>query len=231
MAREISQTTTNEHGDEAHPAFGTIQVSRHSVTPGAVLFDSDIRHRHTVVITISTATRKRDLNRDWIHTGEHLTEVEMSEAQWASFVSSMGSQSVPVTLRSTETNRMLPELEYDPRLAHSITEVKGAANKTFDRIKAAVAAFDALDSKATAKEKREAMSAIRSATINAESNIAFVAQSLTKHAENVVQRSRADIEAMAIQASNRLGLPEGTRLLELDSSKLPVSSREGSKNA
>jgi hypothetical protein len=217
MPRDIIPISQNKYGDDVHPAFGQIRVNRISSTPGSVLFDSDIRHGHSVIIEISTASRKRDLNRDWIHGGRELMEVEMSEAQWASFVSSMGSSGVPCTLRATEQVHMVPGLEYDPRLAHSMKEVKEAADKTFGRIQAAMAAFDALDSKATAKEKREAIDKIRSETRSAEANISFVAKSLTEHAENVVQRSRADIEAMAYHAAQEMGLPEGsTPVLELD---------------
>jgi hypothetical protein len=216
MPRETAPVTKNNHGDDVHPAFGQIQAHRYSSTPGSVLFDSDIRHGHTVGITISRATRKRDLNRDWIYGGKELINIEMSEAQWASFVSSMGSSGVPVTLRRTENEVRVPDLEYDPRLAHSIDEVKGAAQKTFEHVKAAIAAYDALDPKAGVREKRAAFDKIRNAVGNAEPNIAYVARSLSEHAENVVQRSRADIEAMALQAAQHMGLPEGTRLLELE---------------
>jgi len=214
--RPIEPVTVNERGDDTHPAFGMIGVHRHSVTPGAVLFDSDIKHGHTIVVTIETASRKRELNRDWIHGGKRLIEVEMSEAQWASFVSSMNTSGVPCTLRARESDQMLPELPYDPRLAHSMDEVKSAAERLFGKAKEAMAAYDALDSKATAKEKREALDRVRNALRNAEANMKFAAKSMTEHAENVVQRSRADIEAMAMHAAERFGLPEGTRLLEIE---------------
>lgn len=216
MPRTVQAPTLDEYGAETHPAFGMIQVNRRSSHPGAVLFDSDIRHGHTVVVSVHTATRQRDLSRDWIHPRKELVEVEMSEAQWASFVSSMGTQGVPATLRVTEGEYMLPGLSYDPRLAHSMDEVKGAAEATFGQIEQAMAAYDALDSKATAKEKRLAIDKVRASVRNARSNVAYTARSLTEHAENVVQRSRADIEAMAVQAADRLGLPTGTRLMELD---------------
>lgn len=217
MPRETVPVTQNKYGDDIHPAFGQAQVSRYSNTPGAVLFDSDIRHGHTVVLSITKATRKRDLSRDWIHGGtREVAQIEMSEAQWASLVSSMGSSGVPVTIRSTETDHMVPGLPYDPRLAHSMQEVREAADRTFKGIQEAVAAYEALDPKAGVKERRAAFKAIQSATQHAQSNIAFTSKSLVEHAENVVQRSRADIEAMAIQAAEEMGLPTGTRLVEID---------------
>ena len=217
MARDTEPVSKNQYGDDTHPAFAQIQVSRHSVTPGAVLFDSDLRHGHTVVLTVSSATRKRDLSRDWIHATREVVEIEMSEAQWASLVSSMGTSGVPATLRRVN-GHIVPGLTYDPRLAHSMNEVKTAASKTFSGIQAAIAAYEALDSKATAKEKREAFAKIQRATQHAAANIDFTTKSLTEHAENVVARSRADIEAMALQAAEQIGLPTGTVsvALELD---------------
>jgi len=213
--RDTQPATRNERGDETHPAFGLIGVTRRSSTPGAVLFDSDMRHQHSVVVSLSTATRKRDLNHDWIHPEETVVEVQVSEAQWASFVSSMGmGNGVPCTVIHRD-GKNVPDLEYDPRLAHSMAEVKEAAARTFGEIDAAMAAYDALDSKATAKEKREAVDRIRDATRHAQANIRYASETLTKHAENVVQRSRADIEAMSMQAAQALGLPTGTHLLSL----------------
>lgn len=218
MPRETTPPTVGARDYETHPAFGVIHASRGSWSgDGAVLFDSDVKHRHTVTLTIETAERKRDLHHDFIHTaGRTLVEVEMSEAQWASFVSSMNTSGVPCTIRRTESNGKVPGLPYDPRLAHSMDEVRGVADRLFTQAKEAMAAYDALDSKAPAKEKREALSRLRSAVNNAESNVAFAAQSLNKHAENVVQKARADIEAMVSHEATRLGLSAGeTRLLEL----------------
>lgn len=211
MTRDIESPTTNEYGDDVHPAFGMIGAARGSSTPGQVLFDSDIRHQHTVTIRISRGVRRRDLHRDWVHGGvNELLEVEMSEAQWASFVSTMNMGSgVPCTIRRTENDRQVPALPYDPRLAHTMDEVKGKATETFRAIKAAMDAYDALDPKASAKEKRAALDAIRDAVRNAEANVAFAAKSLTEHAENVVQRARADIEAMVTDKAAQLGLTPG----------------------
>ncbi len=50
-----------------------------------------------------------------------------------------------------------------------------------------------------------------------EPNVAFAARQLDKHAEDVVQRARADVEAMVTQKAAQLGLPTGQAagLLEL----------------
>lgn len=202
MKREVTEPTVNEHGAEEHPSWGLIGVSRVQSHPGAVLFDSDIQHMHSVVLRIDTAERKRDLKHDWHHPEERIIEVQMSEAQWGAFVSSFGvGNGVPCTIRYMD-GKMVPEAPYQPRLQESMDEVKRAAD---DAVKAVREARDAYEEKRTAANRRSLYHAIE----NLPSNLTFAAESLTKHTENVVTKARADIEAMALRAAEQVGLDPG----------------------
>ena len=195
---------------ESNPAFGMIGAYRTSVgPPGAALFDSDIRHHHTVVLRIEHAERKRDLHRDWIHGRNQIIEVEMSEAQWASFVSSMNTSGVPCTLRRIQGEE-IPRIEYAPRLEASMAETRRAADDAFAEIKEALAAYEE-------KKSAENLRTLRARINNAAPNVEFAGKSLAEHAENVVTKARADIEAMVADHAARLeleskptmALPEG----------------------
>lgn len=205
----IEPATVDEGGRESHPAYGLIGASRTSVgglDGGAVLFDSDILHNHTVRVRIKTASRKRDLHHDWIYGDHEIIEVEMSEAQWASFVSSMNvGDGVPCTIRYVNNERV-PEMAHEPRLDHSIRETHDAADRAFEQIKAAMDAYDALDSKAPARERKEALGVLRAVIRNAVPNVDFAGQSLVEHAENVVTKARADIEAFVVVKARQLGI-------------------------
>lgn len=189
--------------DEGHPAWGLIGASRVRSTPGANLFDSDIQHQHYVVVRIAQARRNRRLHHDHIYSDQkRIIEVAMSEAQWASFVSTMNvGDGVPCTIESVKGEEM-PRLKHEPRLAESMEEVRGAANEAMEGIQKA---FDAYQEKKTAANLRSLKFAIE----NAPSNITFAASSLTEHAENVVQRARADIESMVAAKATQLGLAPG----------------------
>jgi hypothetical protein len=203
MSRDIVNPITDEKGRERHPAWALIGASRVSSSGGAVLFESDIRHQHYVVVTLTTASRTRDLNRDWIYGEKKFVEVAMSEAQWASFVSTMNvGQGVPATLLRREDERNVPGMPYEPRLRESMAEVRGAADKYISRIREA---FDTYANHKTVGNLRDLEATIKNAT----SNIAFTAKSLDEHAENVVQRARADIEAMVMHKAQQLGLEPG----------------------
>jgi hypothetical protein len=203
MNVETERPTLTERGDEAHQAWGLIGASRVSSSPpGASLFDSDIRHQHYVVVRLRRASRRRDLGRDWKHGEEQIAEVAMSEAQWASFVSTMNvGEGVPCTIETVGRERM-PGVEHEPRLAESMDEVTRAGEAAMEKINEAFAAY---------REKKTAanLRSLESAIANAPANMTFAAESLSEHAENVVQRARADVEAMVVHKAEQLGLDPG----------------------
>jgi hypothetical protein len=200
--------TAGPDGTEAHPAYALVSATRVTHSRGAVLFDSDLAHRQTIRVTVARATRRRDLSTDWIHaTGPALVELDLSEAQWAAFVSSMNTPGVPCTLRATETDHDLPGLDLAPRLAASMDEARNAADKAFEQSRAALAAYEDALASGGAKDKRDALGRLRAALTNAAPNVAYASTRLAEHAENVVTKARADIEAMAAQQAAHLALP------------------------
>lgn len=214
----------NEQGGEVHPAFGNITVHRSTVSGGpqggAVLFDSEIAHREVMTLRISPASRKRDLNHDWIHaTSKPLIEVEMSMAQWASFVSSINSGGgVPCTIRRTETDWNVPGLEFAPRLALSAAETRSAAERAFAKIKEA---RDVYEAHKTAANLR----ALHFAIENATSSVTYATKTLTEHTENAVQKARADVEAMVVQHAKSLGIdPADIQFAAIEAA--PVNAEE-----
>jgi hypothetical protein len=212
MPREIVEPTQKEvpaigghetEIEETHPAWGMIGASRvQSGPPGAVLFDSEIRHGHFVTVRIATASRRRSLNRDWLHREDEIIEVAMSEAQWASFVSSMNTGSgVACTIEWREGEPM-PEMPYAPRLQESMDEVRNAADESIAKVAEAFAAYEEKKSAANLRN-------LKFAIANMPANMTFAAKSLAEHAENTVQKARADIEAMVVTKAEQLGLNPG----------------------
>jgi hypothetical protein len=74
---------------EKHPAYAQIGASR--VSGGTYLYGSNFAHQHYVTISITKSELNRSLSRDWASGGEEYIEVALSEAQWASFVSTLNS--------------------------------------------------------------------------------------------------------------------------------------------
>lgn len=208
--KDITPPVVNARGFEEHPAFAMLSASRVSASHGVTLFDSDIQHRQTIRIRLHTAARGRNLNRDWIQGEDQLFEVELSEAQWASFVSSMNTSGVPATLRWRAGAGDSPDLPYAPRLGESMAEVRSATTKALANIKAARDAYEeAISQKLGAAIIRERRKTLHYAIENAEGSMVFAADSLSEHFEGVVQKARADIEAMVANKAVALGLTAG----------------------
>jgi hypothetical protein len=194
------EPTIDKLGDEEHPAFGKISVHRVHSTPPTTLFDSEIQHGNYVRITVYLATRRRELHQDWIHeTGRRLIEVDMSESQWAGLVSAFNTSGIPCTIRATETQHNVPGLYHQARLSLSTDEARDAAHRTYDKVREALTAVEEKPTKANLRVLRQAVE-------HAAPNVEFAAKSLTEHAENVVQKARADVEAMVVTHARALGL-------------------------
>jgi hypothetical protein len=215
---------------EEHPSFGWAVVGRVSTT-GTHLFDSEIQHQHYVMLRIGRATRKRELNRDWIH-GEHgpnIVEVAMSMAQWGALVSSFGSSGVPVTIERINGER-IEEAPHEPRLALSTSEVEGSVDRLLSDFTDKLAAVaDAFDRKAGRRELGDLLRDLQIALKNARPNARYAAKTFTEHVENVVTKARADIEAVVQMAAERQGLDAGDlpAALQLGSSSEAVEPGEG----
>ncbi len=205
MPRQYERPVTGSGGSEHHPAFGIARIGRIHATPGAVLFQSDVRHGEYIVITLSEAYRQRDHGHDRVQPGRVLAEFSMSLSQFASFVGGGGTEGVPVTIEYDHGGR--PGIAPESRLALTTSEVRSAADTAFRDIQAAEAAYEeVLSRKSPAAERRAALAALRAAIANAVPNVKYAADRLTEHAENVVEKSRADIEAMI--ASARADVPD-----------------------
>lgn len=206
--RGQEEPAIDANGDESHPAFAVASVHTSSGTPRA-LFQSDLMHNNTVVVSIQTATRRRDLQRDWVHPRRELIEIEMSESQWGALVSSMGKGGgVPVTLRRSENEDTVPALPYQPRTAENRREVRETVERLLADATVAMAALDAAeDNKAGVKERRELRNRLRSTLGNAGGNARFAIDSLAEAADSLVNQARADIETHIMRAAAAHGVP------------------------
>jgi hypothetical protein len=214
--------------DDNHPAFAVASVTRSSGTPRS-LFQSDLRHNETIRLTVSTAERTRDLNRDWVHPRQALIEVEMSLSQWGALVSSIGLGSgVPVTLRYTHEDGTVADLPYEPRIAESVTETKSAVSKMLERARVTLEALEAAVESKSLKAMRAALSAHKVSLEHAESNSAFAVNSLKEAAETVTHQARADIEAQILTAQQIIG---GRVSIEAPSGYLALDPTRGSSGS
>lgn len=187
-----------------HPAFASIHA--HRVSGGAVLFGSDFLHQSYITVRIATCKLKRDLCTDWHHVSSPpYIEVSLSEAQWATFVSSLNVGSgTPCTLKSRDGQHVpgLPApvdrreqfaFEQDERHQRAMRSLKEAA--------------DAIASSGLSKVKqKELLDKISDAQMNFGSNQRFVAEQFAEHMETTVEAAKMEIHGYIAGATRQLGL-------------------------
>jgi len=129
----------------------------------------------------------------------------MTEAQWATFVSSpnMGG-GVPCTIQRRE-GEMIPGLP-DPssRTQQFGDEVRKRMEKSIARTKAAIAEIDEMGLPKSKAEKLKA--SFRTMLTDLESNLPFVASQFDEHMENTVEHAKQEVHGYMISVLTRAGL-------------------------
>lgn len=188
---------------ETHPAYAMIGASR--VSGRTRLFASEFQHDHYVTISICAAELHRNCSRDRHFGRNEYIEVSLSEAQWASFVSSMNVGSgVPCTLNH--------------RGGIDVAGITGQANTktTFkaefkDTMNESLASLDKLtdligECKLSEKAKSQLLGSVRMAKQHIESNIPFVANQFSEHMEETLEKAKVEVGAYIQAVISRTGI-------------------------
>jgi hypothetical protein len=188
---------------EQHPAYALIGASR--VTGRTVLFGSDFWHNNFVAIRVMRCEMNRSLSHDWPFGRDEVVEVWLSEAQWATFVSSLNcGQGVPCTLHAEggRTVAGLPEPvnrqeQFNSELEAHMADVRQLSVELSTRIEA---------STLRVKEKTELQGLLARLIQQAGTNTRFVARSFGEHVERTVERAKVEVSAWVHALVTRTGL-------------------------
>lgn len=188
---------------ETHPAYAQIGAGR--VSGQTNLYGSDFTHHHYVCIRIKGSVLHRGLSNDWPHAREEYIEVAMSEAQWATFVSTMNSgEGVQCTLER-RNGVMIDGIEHPPSRKHQFTkemaehlqEVKDRVKKLEDQIN---------DSKMPAGTKKELLNNVHHVRMGLGSNLKFVGDMFGEHMEKTTEKAKIEVNAFMESRIHRAGL-------------------------
>jgi hypothetical protein len=189
---------------ETHPAYAMIGASRVSGGPGR-LFASEFNHQHYVTISICAAELHRNLSRDWHFGRNEYIEVSLSEAQWASFVSSMNVGSgVPCTL-NRRNGEMVPQIKGQ---AKTKTMFKQELGETLKTVTDSLGALEKQinESKLSGKAKDELLASLRRAMMNLAPNLSFVADQFSEHIETTLEHAKIEVGAYVQAVISRTGI-------------------------
>lgn len=184
-----------------HPAFGQIRASRVTTT-GAGLYGSDFPHRSFLSITVTRSQLQRGLSHDRYSAREQLIEVHLSEAQWATFISSLNlGEGVPCTL-DWLPGEPLPGIA---PLVDKVAQFKAEASEDLTEAEARIDEALALVRSGKLR-KGELESLLIQAKNHMTGGVDFVAKTFGEHVETTVENARVEIEAYVTGAVQRAGL-------------------------
>lgn len=206
-----------------HPAFGQISASRFTATPGVVLYGSDFRHGNAITITIRRSQLHRDLSRDWHFSRDELIAVTLSEAQWATFVSSLNAgDGIPCTLEHVMGKRM-PDLPVRVSTDVVKAELADKMQEVGERVDRAIAAMEGEIGKSLSGKKRdELLAELHQLRRDVSDRLPFMATSFEKHMEKTVEKAKIEVNAYVESHVRRAGLQaltDGNAPLQLGSGK------------
>ena len=187
-----------------HPAFGQISASRRQGSSN--LYGSDFTHNGYITITIKTSELHRTLSNDWHFETGQLIEVALSEAQWASFVSSLNQGSgVPCTLEWIAGKGRLPRLSNPKSRADQFSK---EFQKDFDE---ALEALDDLEAALAAsglskKKIDDLLGKARKAKARINDSAPFVTKQFGEHMENEMENAKVEIHSYLQNLIQRAGV-------------------------
>ncbi len=212
---EKESNSTLADARETHPAYGQIAASRVSGT--SVLYGSDFVSQHYVNIRIHKSVLNRGLSRDWPFAREELIEVSLTEAQWATFVSSMNMGSgVQCTLERFNGEQIPPISKPTDRREQFSAELKERFAIASEEIQALREKICGM--KISQKQKEELCGALDCVNRNIAPNAKFVADQFDEHMENTVEKAKVEVASYIEAHIKRAGIAalNGEKVLELN---------------
>ena len=205
MIEEPKIEKVDHHGTTmTHPAFAQIGASR--VSGGRTLYGSDFLHQNYVSIKLNRSKLKRSLSQDWHFGGEELFEIEMSEAQWATFVSSMNvGHGVPCTISHIDRKAM-PGIPFRTQDSEFKNDVRDHANKSVDHLKALLKTVEANTVGLSKARQNELLQPIKDAITEISSNLPFVADAFDKHVETKIEAAKVEMHGYMAGVLHSAGL-------------------------
>jgi hypothetical protein len=190
-----------------HPAFATIGANRVQTT-GQTLFQSEFKHQSLITICIKGARVRRGLSNDRVSTSSRMPyiEVDLTESQWATFVSSLNvGEGVPCTLSYRHDIGYVPQIPKPPeRKQQFASEMRETLQDSINHLKKIESVLEG--AKITGKLRDELMGHVRMAKQEIQSNMPFVEKQFAEHVENTTEAAKQEIHGYMVGHLQRAGL-------------------------
>lgn len=188
-----------------HPAYGQLEITR---TSGSTeLYDSEFRHQNFISIRLNRSELHRSLARDWHFAKDRLFEVNLSEAQWATFVSAIGTGGgVPCTVKYVAHEGHMPQIP--PRKQEDIYQREGekAIEETIANLASLRSKIADAACKLSKSQQASLILEVDRAMSKLNGTLPFIAKSFAEHMENTVEKAKAEVHGYVQAHVVRAGL-------------------------
>jgi hypothetical protein len=201
---EPTVVTGDKNSVTTHPAFGQINACR--VNGSTNLYGSDFTHDGFITITVNASELNRDLSQDRHHSCEQLIQLSLSEAQWATFVSSLNNGSgVPCTLGWLTGKGWLPRL---PNPKSRADQFGKEFQQDFDQALTALDELEAVLHTCGLSKKKidDLVRRTRTAKAKITSSAPFVVDQFANHMEAETERAKVEIHGYIQNVIQRAGV-------------------------
>ena len=201
---------------ESHPAFGKITVSNPTGT-NRKLCGSNTLHSSTISIDIQSATVEKKYASDFVHGDKMLMRLEMTHAQFANLVSSVGNGSgTPCTIRcATEGElKVNPGIEYEDinpiseQLKNSLKETIKTLNNKIEQVDSLIEKGKA--NKSELKLLKDSFEGVKSELKN---NLPFYFKEFEEYQENIVEDAKQQVNQTIVNNLKNLGIESAKNFL------------------
>ena len=209
-----------------HPAFAQIAAAR--VSGGGVFYGSDFVPQGHIAITLKRSELHRRLNYDSYFSGRvEEFRIAMTEAQWATFVSSLNvGEGVPCTLERLQGREVPTIPRPKPRADQFREEVRETAAEMAAEISGAIAEVEAMG---IPKGKAAAIiSRLNRVRKGLESTMPFIAAQFEEHMEVVTEDAKAEVFGhMQRTYQHAAQLGSSAPVPQIDGNQAPAEPSEG----
>ena len=202
-----TQTPSASYKDEVvetHPCYAQIGANR--VQGRKVLYGSDFVHEHYITIRIAASSLHKQLGRDSA-MASHIPyiEVALSEAQWATFVSTMNVFTGTQCTLTYLNRESVPQLETPPDKQEKFkTDAKAILA---DHVKKLAALENAIAAgNIPAKLKKELADTVAVLRANLLPNVNYIGEQFVEHMENTKEKAKIEVNAFIHGEIARAGL-------------------------
>jgi ElaB/YqjD/DUF883 family membrane-anchored ribosome-binding protein len=205
----------NHHGDEyTHNAFGVISVTHPQLSGGVRLFGSKLKHTQCVTIHIDTAKLIKRHGYEDVMADKHILELDMTELQWAQFVSSSMGRNIPVTLSEYRSEGWISadQIDIEDTVAEKFSsEMSKSVKESIAQLKELSESLQSLveaTGSVSKKELKELSFNLKNRVDNLPSNLGYVSTVFQKEIDKTMEASKQEIEAFIENTATRLGMEE-----------------------